>query len=148
MAHIKRISFAHVGRNEGCLCDRCGQYIQNIVTVTYSDGLILNYGQDCFDKLWKGSKLTSYGQKLFKKALKNAKAHQEAYQKYVNGTMTAENDLSYQWNQNSADYGSSSYWYGKPYEEYRKWMIEEVFPMRFEEDQKELDRFSKVNFNR
>lgn len=148
MAYIKRISFSHVGRNEGCLCDRCGQYIQNIVTVSYTDGLILNYGQDCFDKLWKGSKLTSYGQKLFKKALKKAKDHQTEYQKWINGEVTPETDLSWQYQQQSDQYGSPSYWFGKPWEEYKAWMIEEWWPERFKEDQKRLDRFSKVNFNR
>ena len=64
MAYIKRISFAHVGRNEGCLCDRCGQYIQNIVTVDYADGVRINYGRDCFDKLYKSGRLNAQGVKL------------------------------------------------------------------------------------
>lgn len=147
MANIKRISFAHVGRNEGCLCDRCGTYIQNIVTVTYTDDLTLNYGQDCFDKLWKGSKLTTYGQKLFKEALKKAKEHQENYQKWINGEID-ETEQSWQYHQMSGTYGSPSYWYGKPFEEYKKWMIEEWWPQRFQEDQERLNKFSKVNFDR
>ena len=67
MAHIKHINFAHVGRNEGCLCDKCGQYIQNIVYVDYDDGI--------FAKLYNGGKLSTYGVKLMKKALKAIEAH-------------------------------------------------------------------------
>lgn len=148
MAHIEYIGFSSVGRNEGCLCDRCGQYIQNIVTVRYTDGLVLNYGQDCFDKLWKGAKLTAYGQKLFKEALKKSKEHQAEYQKWLNGEVTAETDQSWKNLQASNVYCEPSYWYGRPWEEYKTWMLEEWWPERFKEDQKRLDRFSKVNFER
>lgn len=148
MAYIKRISFAHVGRNEGCLCDRCGQYIQNIVTVAYTDGLVLNYGQDCFDKLWKGAKLTSYGQKLFKDALRRAKDHQEEYRKWTSGEITEENCQSWKFQQESDLYGSPSYWYGRKWEEYKEWMITDVLPQRFKEDDERIKRFEKVNFNR
>lgn len=66
MAHIKEIRFTHVGRNEGCLCDKCGQYIQNIVTVEFTDGITFDYGQDCFKKLYDNSKLTEFGKKLMR----------------------------------------------------------------------------------
>lgn len=143
MAYIKRIAFARVGRNEGCLCDKCGQYIRNIVTVDYSDGVSINYGQDCFAKLYNSGKLSVQGVKLMKKALKSIEAHTKALEAYKNGEMTAENDRSYQYDQ---IYGG--YWKGKPYEEFRQWMIDEWFPARFAEDQKQIDRFAKVNFDR
>lgn len=143
MAYIKRINFAHVGRNEGCLCDKCGQYIQNIVYVDYDDGLRINYGQDCFAKLYNGGKLTAHGVTLMKKAIKSIKKHSKQLEDYKSGKMTAENDIAYQYDQTSG-----GYWKGKPYEEYRQWMIEEWFPKRFEEDQKLVDRFAKVNFDR
>lgn len=143
MAYIKRIAFEHVGRNEGCLCDKCGQYIQNIVYVDYSDGIRANYGQDCFAKLYNSAKLTEYGVKLMKKALKSIEAHSKQLEEYVSGKKTAENDLSYQYDQT---YGG--YWKDKPFEDYRKWMINEFYPRRFEEDQKMIDRFAAVNFDR
>ena len=148
MAHIKSITFSHVGRKEGCLCDRCGQYIQNIVTVHWTDGLDINYGQDCFDKLYKGSRLTEHGIKLMREALRKIKQHSQELEAYKSGKMTAENDAGWQFHQRSALYGSPSYWYGKDYEEYREWMISAWYPKRFEEDQKLIDRFSGVNFNR
>ena len=143
MAYIKRINFAHVGRKEGCLCDKCGQYIQNIVTVDYTDGIRVNYGQDCFANLYNSGKLNAYGVKLMKKALKSIEKHSKQLEDYKSGKMTAENDVAYQYDQT---YGG--YWKGKPFEEYRKWMIDEWFPARFAEDQKEIDRFAKVNFER
>lgn len=143
MAYIKRIGFAHVGRNEGCLCDKCGQYIQNIVTVDYSDGLRVNYGQDCFDKLYKSGKLNAQGVKLMKKALQSIEKHSKQLEEYKSGKITAENDKAYQFDQ-----VYDGYWKGKPFEEYREWMINVWFPKRFEEDQKLIDRFSKVNFER
>ena len=148
MAYIEKIGFARVGRNEGCLCDRCGQYIRNIVTVYYTDGIRINYGQDCFKKLYDSSKLTDYGKKLLRKALKSIEEHQTEYAKYVSGEMTAENDQS--WIVYTWDINKGTYWaeHHDDYEEYRKWMIEEWFPQRFKEDQKQIDRFSKVNFKR
>ena len=143
MAYIKRINFAHVGRKEGCLCDKCGQYIQNIVTVDQTDRMRVNYGQDCFANLYNSGKLNAYGVKLMKKALKSIEKHSKQLEDYKSGKMTAENDVAYQYDQT---YGG--YWKGKPFEEYRKWMIDEWFPARFAEDQKEIDRFAKVNFER
>ena len=82
MAHIKEIRFAHVGRNEGCLCDRCGQYIQNIVTVHWTDDIVVNYGTECFSKLCKTGRLTAHGLKLMHKALKSIERHTEELEKY------------------------------------------------------------------
>lgn len=143
MAYINRITFAHTGRNEGCTCDRCGQWITNIWTVHYTDGVTINYGIDCFEKLQKDSKLNDFGQKVMKKALKSIEKHQKELDEYVSGKKTAENDGAFQFQQ---EYGG--YWRGKDYEEYRQWMINEVYPLRFAEDQKEIDRFKKINFIR
>jgi hypothetical protein len=144
MANIARISFSRVGKNDGCLCDKCGQYIRNIVSVTYTDGLTLNYGQDCFDKLWKNSRLTDQGKKLWRKALKYKKEHDEEYAKYINGEMTEENDNHWK----SALYWNSAVWGDKTYDEFRQWLIDEWYPQRFKEDQERLERFKKVNFER
>lgn len=148
MPYIKNISFAHVGRNEGCLCDRCGQYIQNIVTVQWTDGMKVNYGQDCFSKLYNSGKLSEHGIRLMKKALKSIETHTRQLEAYRSGEINEENDSSWRFHQETKGYGSPSYWYGRPYEEYRQWMIEVFFPLRFEEDQKEIDRFKNVQFER
>lgn len=146
MAGIKKITFARVGKDEGIICDRCGQYIQNIWTVTYSDGVVARFGIDCFEILCKESKLTSFGQKELKKALKKIQEHQEWYEKEK--SLTEETDIRWQNIQHPWDYESKDYWFGKPWEEYHEWMLNEFFKVRFEEDQKQIDRFNKVNFAR
>lgn len=145
MAYIKKISFANVGKQEGCTCDKCGQYIRNIWTVEYHDGVVMNFGIDCFDKLNKG-KLNDYGMKLMKKALKSIQYYQERLEEEK--ALTEETDRGYQLTQQHVEWQSDGYWMGHPWEEYHKWMIEEWYPARFKEAQKQIDRFKKVNFNR
>ena len=142
MAYIRRITFDHVGQNEGCTCDRCGQYIKNIWTVTYQDDVSMHFGIDCFEKLNKESKLNAYGRKLMKETIKWIECHQEMFE--AEKAKTAETDLA--WQRESQD--KDSYWYGRSFEEWHKWMLEEWWPERFKDDQKRVDRFAKVNFNR
>ena len=142
MAHIKRISFNSVGQLEGCQCDRCGQYIKNIWTVEYQEGLTLHYGIDCFEKV-KKSGLNDYGRKQMNKILKSIQIYTERLEKYTNGEMTAETDDGYKTSQQD----KYSYWYGRPYEEYNAYMINEFFPYRLSREQDELKRFAKVNFD-
>lgn len=144
MARITKIRFQHTGKQEGCLCDRCGQYITNIWSVTYADGITMKFGIDCYEKLNKESNLTSYGQKLLKKTLKRIEDHERRLA--AEKELTKETDIRYQNEQEQ--WSSQSYWYGRPWEEYHKWMIEEFWPARFEDDQKTIDRFAKVNFKR
>lgn len=146
MAFIKEIRFAHVGRNAGCLCDRCGQYIQNIVTVDFSDGTTVNFGQDCFKKLQETSRLNDYGKKLLRKTLKNIEFYSMELVKYTSGELTAENDE--RWKAYAYPVNDGCYWnvHHDDYEAFRRWMIDEWFPERFKECQKQIDRFAKVNF--
>ena len=148
MAYIKEIRFAHVGRKEGCLCDRCGQYIQNIVTVEFTDGITFRYGQDCFKKLQDHSRLSDFGKKLMRKAMKSIETHSRQLEQYKSGKMTAETDDS--WKCFELDWNRDCYWgqHHDDYEAYRRWMIEEWFPERFKEDQKQIERFAKVKFDR
>ena len=37
------IWFDHVSKNDCCICDNCGQYITNVYTITYDNGLKLQY---------------------------------------------------------------------------------------------------------
>lgn len=143
MAYIKKINFEHVGKNEGCLCDRCGAYIRNIVSVEFTDGVKVNYGQDCFEKLYKNSKLNSAGISLMKKTLKSIDRYTAKLESYVSGEINEENDESYKIEQMF-----DGYWKGRPYEEYKDFMINEFLPERFRECQKNVDRFSKVRFDR
>ena len=148
MAHIKEIRFAHVGRKEGCLCDRCGQYIQNIVSVDYTDGVTIRCGQDCFKNLYDSGKLSAFGVKLMRKALKSIETHSRQLEAYTSGKMTADNDES--WKSFETPQNKGCYWavHHDDYEAYRQWMITEWFPQRFKEDQKMIDRFANVNFDR
>jgi len=143
MAHIKRISFSRVGKQEGCTCDRCGQYIQNIWTVEYKEGLRMNYGIDCWEKVYKKG-LNAAGSKLMKKAMESIKSYEERLAQYISGEITAETDESYKADQ--MDWNKDNYWYGRSFEEYKDWMINEFFPHRIADKQKELARFQKVNF--
>ena len=146
MARIKKIDFHHVGKLDGCLCDRCGQYIMNIWTVQYTDGVKANFGIDCFEKLCKASKLTAFGQKELKSALKKIQDHRELFE--AEQALTEETDTAYQNDQHPQEWETPSYWCGRPWKEYHEWRLNEFFPRRFEEDQKRIDRFSKVNFVR
>ena len=146
MARIKKINFYRVGDQEGCLCDRCGQYIKNIWSVQYADGVNAKFGIDCFEILNKESNLTTFGQRELKKALKKIQEHREWYEKEK--SMTEETDIRWQNIQNPMEWEDKDYWYGRPWKEYHEWMLNEFFNMRFEEDQKQIDRFAKVNFAR
>lgn len=146
MAHIKEIRFDHVGKQEGCLCDKCGQYIINIWTVQYTDGITARFGIDCFEKLNKESGLSNFGRKELNKVLKSIQKHHEMYE--AEAAKTEETDIDWQQIQNPFDWQDKSYWYGRPWAEYHEWMLTKFFKVRFEEDQKQIDRFSKVNFSR
>jgi hypothetical protein len=146
MAKIRRIDFYRTGKQDGCLCDRCGQYIQNIWKVEYADGITARFGIDCFEILNKESGLTTFGMKELNKALKRIRKHRELYEAEL--LKTEETDDGYREEQELYDWKDKGYWYGKPWEEYHEWRINEFFKFRFEEDQKEIERFSKVNFAR
>ena len=146
MARIRKIDFYHVGKQEGCLCDRCGQYITNIWSVQYADGITARFGIDCFEILNKESGLSTFGKKELNKALRNIQRHREMYEQEA--AKTEETDIAWQHIQNPYEWESKDYWYGKKWEEYHDWMLTVFFKTRFEEDQKQIDRFSKVNFAR
>ena len=144
MSHIKRIRFSSVGRNEGCTCDRCGQYIRNIWTVDYAEGFSVNYGIDCWEKVYKGGKLSQYGEKEMRKIMKAIADYEKMLATYKSGEMTAETDGGYKSAQ--MDCFRDGYWYGRPYEEYKAWMIDEFIPARIESKQDELKKFNKIDF--
>lgn len=141
MAHIKKISFASVNTKEGCTCDRCGQWIKNIWTVEFVEDLTMNYGIDCFEKILKTGNLNDYGKKLMKKSMKSIENIYKRMQEQAE--MTEETDEG--WKYLQAD--THSAWYGEKYENYKKWMLEELYPYRIEEEQKNINKFKKANFD-
>lgn len=140
MAHIEDIRFDHVGKNEGCMCDNCGAWLTNIWTVKFREGESLHFGMDCFDKRIKG-KLNAFGKKEMQKALKRIQEHSELLnelkQDEVTETVQKEWESYKYWQE---------YWQDKPFEEWKRWMIEEVLPDRLEADRKALAKFEKINF--
>lgn len=144
MARIERIDFEKVSRNRGCTCDKCGQYITKVWTVRYSGGVDVRLGMDCFDTMLKESRLNDFGMKAMKKALKSIERHHKGFEEEKR--LTEETDEGYKGTQVKPAYGTPSYWYGRPWAEYHEWMLTEWWPARFAEDQKEIDRFSKINF--
>lgn len=146
MAQISKIQFQSVGRNEGCTCDKCGQYIRNIWIVDFADGVRVNFGIDCFAKMKKESNLSKFGEKELNKVLKSIKDYQKMFE--AEKQLTEETDIRYWHEQEKHDWESPSYWYGKPWEEYHAWMINEWYPARFADCEKSIKRFSKVNFAR
>ena len=116
MAYIKDIRFDSVDRKDGLVCDRCGAYIRNIYTVTYSDGLVARYGMECFKKLFDAGKLTDFGRKLMMKALKRLKEAYETREKWL-----SVNTLEEAEKKNLDVYPFKNYdaWKGCTFEEYK-----------------------------
>ena len=139
MAYIKKIKFDKAGKNEGCLCDRCGQYIQNIWTVEFSGGLTVHFGVDCFEQMRK-KKLTNIGEQQFKKVMKAIERLKEWREKQE--ALTEETDTAYQYIQQNQE----DYWCGKPWSEYHEWMLTKFYEAREADCQKAIDRFGKVDF--
>lgn len=144
MSHIKKIRFQSVGRNEGCTCDRCGQYIRNIWSVDYAEGFTVNYGIDCWEKVYKAGQLSKYGEKELRKIMKRIRDYEKMLETYKSGEMTEEIDGGYKTDQ--MDCFKDHYWHGKPYEQYKAWMIEECIPARIARAQEDLKKFKNIDF--
>lgn len=148
-ARITKIEFNHVGRNEGCQCDRCGQYIINVWTVQFGNGQTINFGIDCFEKVYKSGGLNAHGLKQFKKLLSRIQKHKEDHTKWL--SMTEEQARADAAKVNvplriDTDDPYDS-WYGKTFEEYKDWMLNEWYGERFREDEQVLEKFRKIGFD-
>lgn len=144
MARIIDIHFDHVGRTDGCTCGRCGQWLQNIWTVKFDDGITAHFGIDCFEKMCKDSRLNDYGMKLMKKTLKRLEDWEKRLAEWESGAITADNCIAYQ----NEQVDDESYWQGKSFEEYKEFEIHCIRDCRIPEVKKELEKFRKVNFQR
>ena len=151
MARIKSISFMTVDREHGCNCDKCGQWIKNVWTVKFTDGVTMNFGIDCFERIYKSGKLTKQGEKLMNGALKSIEFWGKQLEEWQNMTEAdaKERGLLEELDPNSyCNKHNKSYWCGKSFDEYKAWMIDELIPARINEAQKKVDKFASVDFNR
>lgn len=147
MAYIQDIRFDHVGKKEGFICDQCGAYITNVYTVTYSDGLKMHYGIECFKKLFIAGSLTEQGVKLMKKALKRIKEAYEIRDKWlkVNSFEEAKEQNIPYW----AAFEDEA-WEGSSFEEFKEYCVDEkegYFASDIRRARKDLERFKKINFD-
>lgn len=147
MAFIKDIKFDHVSKQEGFICDRCGAYITNVYTVTYSDGLEMRYGIECFKNLFAAGRLTDMGIKLMKKILKRIKEAYEIRDKWIK-----VNSFEEAKEQNIPYWAAFEYeaWEGKTFERFKEFCISEkegFFASDIRRAKKDLERFNKVNFD-
>ena len=103
----------------------------------------MNYGLDCWEKVCKEG-LNEQGLKEIRKIMKSVENYEKRLELYTSGEMTEDTDESYKTEQ--ADCNRDSYWYGKSFEEYKSWMVNEFFPYRISKCQDELARFRKIDF--
>lgn len=144
---ITNINFVHVGRNEGCCCDRCGQYIQNIWYVDFSSGERIRFGIDCFEKVYKKG-LSQYGLKMFKRLLRSIEHDQKQityWETVTEEQARADGQLQFTLDAGILNGYDHHYWSGKPFEEYRAFEIECAKNM-LKSDQKEIEKFRKCGF--
>ena len=147
MAYIKDIRFDSVDRKDGLVCDRCGAYIRNIYTVTYSDGLVARYGMECFKKLFDAGKLTDFGRKLMMKALKRLKEAYETREKWLSVDSleeAKEKGLDVQ------PFETYEAWKEHTFEEYRDFWVNEERGYTANDIKRakdDLARFKNVNFD-
>lgn len=147
MAYIKDIRFDSVSKKEGFICDRCGAYIRNIYTVTCSDGLVAQYGMECFKKLFDAGKLTDFGRKLMMKALKRLKEAYETREKWLSVNTLEE---AKEKNLLTQPFESYEAWEGHTFEEYKDyWTSEEkgYTASDIKRAKEDLARFKNVNFD-
>ena len=147
MAYIKDIRFDSVSKKEGLICDRCGAYIRNIYTGTYSDGLVARYGIECFKKLFDAGKITDFGRKLMMKALKRLKEAYETREKWL-----SVNTLEEAEKKNLDVYPFKNYdaWKGCTFEEYKDFWVNEERGYTANDIKRakdDLARFKNVNFD-
>lgn len=144
MAHIKMIHFDSVSTNEGCTCDKCGQYIKNIWSVEFTTGDTFHYGIDCWQKIQATGGLNKQNKREFNRIMKLIQSYTEAMNAFITGERNESNDTAYQNAQ--ADWNENDAFHGVPYEEYKRWYVEEFFPYRIAEAQKDLAKFKRVDF--
>ena len=76
--------------------------------------------------------------------MKLIQSYTEAMNAFITGERNESNDTAYQNAQ--ADWNENDAFHGVPYKEYKRWYVEEFFPYRIAEAQKDLAKFKRVDF--
>ena len=138
---ISKITYYSVPRNDSAVCDCCGKSIQNICAVTTKDQTHLLFGTTCFDKLIK-DKLTSWQRKEMNRLTKSIK--------FYNQRILSWQDMTEEKFRSGWKGGEKMPWdeYDDihSFEEYKAWMLNEFYPYRLSLEEKELEKFSKIEF--
>lgn len=135
-----------------CTCDRCGQGIKNVWTLSFSNDVTYHYGIDCFEKLSKNSNLSDIGKKHFKQYLKSLKTWEGHVAKWSTTTFE-EYEASYWANIKDEERhlfpGPLKNEYENPngldWEGYKAWRYEGCVE-GLNNAKKELEKFKKVWF--
>lgn len=125
MATVTSIRFHREGKNSGCICDHCGQYIRNIWTVRYSNGKSLNFGIDCFSQIRNHDGLSCHLEKKIKKELKFLQKLCDILDAYESGKITEENDQAYSFEVYNCERNKQE---PESYEEFRAFYTEKCLP--------------------
>lgn len=151
MSRVTNLYFEHVRKQEGCLCDKCGQYIQNIYTVTYDDIPVQHFGIDCFTKLMKTSNLTEVGKSKLRKLIKDI-TYLTDYITVWESIHTYEEAVDKQKqllgkiNLNLSVYTEYEAWEDSSFEEFRQFCIDNFGKKKLAEKQVELSKYKGVRF--
>ena len=136
---IKRINYYSVPRSESSTCECCGKSIQNICSVTTLEGEHFNFGTTCFEKIIK-DRLQSYQRKEMNKAIKYIKSYCKQMELWKD--MTEDKYIETHYDKPWENYDDIN-----TFEKYKDWMVNEFFPYRLSEEEKRLERFSKIDFH-
>ena len=144
---IKKITYYSVPRSESGTCACCGKSIQNICSVETVEGEHFNFGTTCFDKLIK-DKLQSFQRKEYNQAIKFLKRY--CKQQKIWEDMTEEDYLNSEMYRTACICDGGAPWEIKvdlnSFEDYKNWMVNDFFPYRIEQEEKVIEKYSRINF--
>lgn len=144
---IKKITYYSVPRSESGTCACCGKSIQNICSVETVEGEHFNFGTTCFDKLIK-DKLQSFQRKEYNQAIKFLKGY--CKQQKIWEDMTEEDYLNSEMYRTACICDGGAPWEIKvdlnSFEDYKNWMVNDFFPYRIEQEEKVIEKYSRIDF--
>lgn len=144
---IKRIVYYSVPRSESSICSCCGKSIQNICSIETVEGERFNFGATCFDKLIK-DKLRAFQRKEYNQAIKFLKGYYKQQKVWEN--MTKEDYLGSEMYRTACICDGGAPWETKTgldsFEDYKNWMLNDFFPYRIEQEEKVIEKYSRIDF--